>query len=224
MGPHTRRTGLRSVLTPAKAFVHPFRVDPLRVETPLFGLKRRAALERCDQLLEAIADLDRELADLSARRRALRHEVRQLHRRIAPNLARRAGRCPGPDGREQLPPVRRNAVALWGRRLRTACLAILERCGPLPLVELHAELHRRGYVLANPNHVKALADALGHEADNGRVRRIRRGVYELAPGTVLRRRQRLLSMAQLPEDDGSGDEPNPRFSAICNAASERFSV
>jgi hypothetical protein len=84
-----------------------------------------------------------------------------------------------------LPPVPEGAVFLRGRRLRALCLAILARLGPLPLPELHALLHRHGFAVAHDHPVKALADALGHEADGGRARRIARGVYELVPGTRL---------------------------------------
>src|SRR5690606_12245262 len=60
-----------------------------------------------------------------------------------------------------------------------ACLAILARHGELPLVEVHAWLHRYGYLVGSAHPVKALADALGHEHDAGRAERTARGVYRL---------------------------------------------
>lgn len=72
-----------------------------------------------------------------------------------------------------------NATQLWGRKLRAACREILQRRGPTPLVEIHAQLHREGYAVQHPHPVKALADALGYDTDQGRVRRNQRGVYEL---------------------------------------------
>jgi hypothetical protein len=65
------------------------------------------------------------------------------------------------------------------------CLAILSALGPQALPDLHAMLHRAGFAVANDLPVKALADALGYEADGGRARRVSRGVYALMPGTRL---------------------------------------
>ncbi|MCC6436720.1 MAG: hypothetical protein IT196_16910 [Acidimicrobiales bacterium] len=59
----------------------------------------------------------------------------------------------------------------------------MSRLGAVSLAELHAVLHRLGYAVAGANTVKTLADALGYEHDAGRVRRVRRGVYEFPPGS-----------------------------------------
>ena len=58
------------------------------------------------------------------------------------------------------------------------CLALLRTAqGALSLRQLHVLLHRAGYAIAHRTPVKALADALGHEADVGRARRVARGCY-----------------------------------------------
>lgn len=161
------------------------RVDPIRQFSPVAGQKRRRLERDYAQLQQDIGELDRQLRRLSLRRRALSEQRRSVHRRLWVNLARR-GRRAAPDGREALPPLPAGASMLWGRRLRAACLAILARRGPLPLVEIHAELHRLGHGVAQAHPVKALADALGYEADEGRVVRVERGTYRLTPGTRLR--------------------------------------
>lgn len=155
------------------------RVDPLRSSGLLLGEKRRAAIAQRDQLSATIERLDRLLSRIVQRRRDLLDERTALDRRISPNLTHRRGRQPTPDGRTALPPVHADAKPLWGRRLRAACRAVLLKAGELSLVDLHAMLHHQGYVLANTNHVKALADAMGYEADAGRVRRVARGVYAM---------------------------------------------
>lgn len=161
------------------------RVDPVRQEGPLFGRRRAVVRERCDQLADSIADLDRRLGEISAERRRLALELKVERRRLWPVLSQR-GRQPATDGREQLPAVRQGATFLWGRRLRAACVALLSRFGPMALPELHALLHRCHLAVAGTNPVKALADALGHEHDAGRARRIRRGVYRASAESVQR--------------------------------------
>lgn len=152
------------------------RVDPIRQEGPLFGQRRAVVRERCDLLADSIAELDQRLGEISAERRRLARELKVERRRLWPVLSQ-CGRQPAADGREQLPVVRQGATFLWGRRLRAACVALLSRFGPMALSELHALLHRCHLAVAGTNPVKALADALGHEHDAGRARRIRRGVY-----------------------------------------------
>jgi len=149
------------------------------------GQKRRQLEGDYARLQQDIDALDRQLRQLSLRRRALSEQRRNVHRQLWVNLAKR-GRRAAPDGREALPPLPARASMLWGRRLRAACLAILARRGPLPLIEIHAELHRRGHGVAQAHPVKALADALGYEADQGRVVRVERGTYRLASADRLR--------------------------------------
>lgn len=160
------------------------RVDPIRQETAVFGERRAQELERYENTLASLRRVDAQLAALSAQRHRMYEELRAQHRRLWTVLVRR-GRKPLPGGEEALPPVRHDARQLWGRRLRSMCLAILRvHRTPLRLVDLHAELHRRGFVVASDQPVKALADALGYERLEGRVRRVERGVYELLPAPV----------------------------------------
>ena len=161
------------------------RVDPLREEGPVYGAKRAAVQARCQTLSTSIADLDRQLDEIAAQRRRLSRELRQHRRRLWPNLAKR-GRQPAPDGTEQLPPIRHGATYLWGRRLRAACLAILSRLGPGPvtLAELHVLLHRHHFAVASRHPVKALADALGYETEQGRTQRAGRGLYQATAETI----------------------------------------
>ncbi|MGD9750201.1 MAG: hypothetical protein AB7W59_04300 [Acidimicrobiia bacterium] len=158
------------------------RTDPIAHPIPIAGAKRRAVQQRCERLTSDIADLDRQLFELSRQRRSMARELKQQRRRLWPNLSRR-GRRPGPDGANQLPPLPADAHRLWGRRLRATCRAILSRLGTATLPELHAMLHRLGYAIASGNPVKALADALGYETDNDRLQRPQRGTYRFPPGT-----------------------------------------
>ena len=83
---------------------------------------------------------------------------------------------------EPLPPTSEHPTPLSGVELRAICLAFLRRArGPLTLRQVHALIHRAGYLIASWYPVKALADALGHEADTGRLQRIRRGTYANPP-------------------------------------------
>lgn len=158
------------------------RVDPIVGEGRLIGERRRAVERRCAALAQRMAELDAELLHLSKQRRTLALELKQHRRRLWPALLRR-GRRPAPDGGVQLPPVSASAQHLRGRRLRSACLALLGRVGRCPLPELHALLHRLGYAVAGDHPAKAIADALGHETDAGRAHRVQRGVYELPAGS-----------------------------------------
>ena len=159
------------------------RVDPLLGEGRLIGERRAVVVARCAELSSSLDELDAQLADIVRKRREVAGELRKHRRRLWPKLAHRA-RQPGPDGSVQLPPVPNDATYLWGRRLRAVCVALLDRMGSLPLVELHGLLHRYRVAVAGTHPVKALADALGYETDKGRVRRVSRGVYEALTGAA----------------------------------------
>ena len=73
------------------------------------------------------------------------------------------------------PPKGRRAIS--GRDLRIACLTILRRHGALKLPDLHALLHRYGYLIGAARPVTALSDAMAYETEHGRARRIDRGIY-----------------------------------------------
>ncbi len=155
----------------------PRRVDPLFGEGPLGGQRRARVIARCEELAAGIDELDRQLKGLIRQRRELTGELRAHRRRLFPSIGVR-GRQPGPDGSVQLPPVPDGATFLYGRRLRALCVGLLSRLGPMPLVQLHALLHKLKFAVAGATPVKALADALGYETDIGRARRVERGVYE----------------------------------------------
>ncbi|HEX5615800.1 MAG TPA: hypothetical protein VFZ83_11670 [Acidimicrobiia bacterium] len=85
------------------------------------------------------------------------------------------------DGPPPLPPPVPNATPIRGAALRYAALAVLADAhgGPLTLLEIHRQLHLRGYVLAGRHPVQQLADALAYEHEHGRAQRTRRGTYRL---------------------------------------------
>ncbi|MGD9754225.1 MAG: hypothetical protein AB7W59_24800 [Acidimicrobiia bacterium] len=157
------------------------RTDPIFGRRPIFGRKRAALEEQCAQLTQQIEELDRQLFEAAKRRRKLADQLEQNHRRLYRTLSG-IGRAPGPDGGVQLPALPDDPRYLWGRRLRSTCRAILSRIGRATLVDLHVTLHRLGFGVASLTPVKALADALGYDADAGHVNRVRRGTYELPPG------------------------------------------
>lgn len=159
------------------------RVDPISGTGPVFGRKRAAVQQVCAELGDRLGEIDRQLLALSKQRRTIAGELKRQRRRLWPKLFTR-GRAPAPDGSVQLPPVPHGATFLWGRRLRSACRALLGRLEHATLVELHALLHRLGYAISGRHPVKALADALGYDADIGLVRRVRRGTYALPPGAA----------------------------------------
>jgi hypothetical protein len=153
-------------------------VDPIVRYSLLAGPRRQVVVQRCKDLEAELVSLDEALTDLVRHRRAVVEELRRQRDRLLTTLQRR-GRRPTPDGAAQLPPVHHDARFVSGRRLRAVCLALLARFGSQSLTQLHAQLHHHGYAVSNPDTVKALADALGYEHDNGRVTRIARGVYAI---------------------------------------------
>jgi len=162
------------------------RVDPIRQYVPVSGEKRRRLESARAELEQRITELEAQIHALAAERLELVEQRRAIHRRLWLNLAKR-GRRGLPDGRHSLPPLLPGATMLWGRRLRAACRTVLARRGPLPLVELHAELHRLGYGIEHHHPVKALADALGYETREGRTQRVERGTYRLVANATQRR-------------------------------------
>jgi hypothetical protein len=145
-------------------------------------VRRRIQVER-DDALARLSDLDRELLDLTNRRIELLDHLGAMREKLWPVEPKYKGRRPPPVDYPPLDPIATGAKQLWGPTLRRTCRAVLRRHGPLRLRDLHDALHRYGYVIDCPNPVKALGDAMGYEADAGRVTRVRRGVYAIAPGT-----------------------------------------
>ncbi len=140
-----------------------------------------------DATLIQIATLDAEAIARANRRRELIEKAKRLRDQVWPIIPHHHGRRPpGPDERP-LPPLVHDPEPLSGRRLRSACLALLERYGELPLAELHSHLHMHGYVVAGPHGVKRLGDALAYEVRRARAVRTKRGCYRRAGGERPRR-------------------------------------
>jgi hypothetical protein len=129
--------------------------------------------------LERLDELDVVLQELASERLALLARLDELRDTLWPADPRSRGRRPPAQHERVLAPADENARSLWGRRLRSMCLAVLRRHGSLPLRDLHDLLHRYGYVIAGDDPVKTLADALGYERDSGRARRVARGIYDV---------------------------------------------
>jgi hypothetical protein len=152
-------------------------VDPIRARARMANSPRAVLQRECDELERQVQDIDAELDHLYRRRREMIRGIRERKRRLWPLLTR-IGRCPLPSGRPALPPVAPDAVGLWGRRLRAVCRQVLETARqPVPLGDLHALLHRRGFFVDSRHPVKSLADAMRYEVGSGRVTRVRRGTY-----------------------------------------------
>jgi chorismate mutase len=170
---------------PTIPYVHgrdlvPIRVQPRKYPNPIHD----TLFKEEDAVRRRIRELDQQVLDLAAERRALLRRIAYIHDELRP-------RCDGARGRrrravtheEPLPPAAEDAVHLIGRALRAVCVALLREAGrALTLRELHVVLHRLGYFVAHPHPAKALADALGHEADAGRAIRVQRATYRAAGG------------------------------------------
>ncbi len=135
------------------------------------------------RLLDELAEADIDLADRARDRQRIVQQLETLRDELWPAALWSQGRRPRP-GRlvDPLPPLPEGTTWLWGRPLRAVSLELLERCGPLSLPDLHALLHLHGYGVAGAHPVKVLADALGHEVDEGRAERPARGQYRIAAG------------------------------------------
>lgn len=154
------------------------RQDPPLRHRSLFGAKRAAVVAECVGLLAELEQVDAELAALAARRHRLVEQLGDKRRQLTLRIVGPAhARQPVPDGSVRLPPQHHHSTPLWGRRLRSACIAILRRAGALALPELHVLLHHHGYRVDSEHAVKALSDALRYEVAKGRLERVDRGVY-----------------------------------------------
>lgn len=138
---------------------------------------RTAMLAHQQELLERLAEHDRLGAEWARQRRAIIDELTAAYEWLYPRWAFvRSRRPPAPDV-PPLPAVAEGAELLGGVELRATCLALLERHGPSSLTELQTLLHLDGYAVRGDYPPKVLADALRYEARQGRVVRLRRGVY-----------------------------------------------
>lgn len=146
------------------------------------GRATRISLQvRRDELAHLVDQLDASIDGLAVDRLTALDELDELRERLWPIVPWQKGRRPPAMRRPPLPPIRVEARPVAGSALRSLCLQILERCGPLTLPDLHARLHHHGYVVDSATPVKSLADAMGYESDAGRAVRVVRGTYGL-PG------------------------------------------
>lgn len=158
-----------------------------RWNSHLQGRDRVEVQVRRDNALVKLAALDYRLKTIADERISLLHELEELRDELwPPMLDCRVARPPAFD-EVPIPPARANAIQVNGKHLRWICLVLLARHGQQELRDIHALLHQYGYRIAHHHPVKALADALGFEADRGRAQRVRRGVYALAEGFRPRR-------------------------------------
>jgi hypothetical protein len=175
---------------PRIPYVHGRDLIPIRRQRQRFRNARRERLLTAeDKLRSTIDDTDRQLVELTERRRSLLDELGSLYDEVRPSWRGCAGRRRRTVSHEEpLPPTADKPTWLWGRELRAVCLALLRRAQvSLTLRQLHGLLHRAGYAISHRTPVKALADALGHEVDVGRAVRLGRGIYGAATGTGTRR-------------------------------------
>jgi hypothetical protein len=171
---------------PRVPHVHGRDLVPLRTSPRRFAdARQQHLLAREDAARARIAELDQELVELSIGRKALLAEIHAVHNELRPCYGGARGRRRrAVTDEEPLPPADEHAEWLSGRELRAICLSFLKRAQQaLTLRQIHSLLHRTGYAIAHYHPVKVLADALGHEADAGRVNRVRRATYCLAGQT-----------------------------------------
>ena len=161
------------------------RLFPNRRRSGLRPAERLALQVERDALFHRLDQLDRAMVDGAHERREILDQLTGRRDQLWPRIPWQRGRRPSATFHAPLPPAAATAAPLSGLTLRQTCLAILARHGSLPLVELHAWLHRYGYLVDGAHPVKALADALGHEHDAGRAERTSRGTYRLAPDRPL---------------------------------------
>jgi hypothetical protein len=186
-------------------------------------LRQRVQLQTTrDELVADLRVVDEQLDALSRQRRDLVDQLADLRDTLYPPIPWCHGRRPPAIDVAPLPPATPAAESLVGRPLRAACLEILRRHGALPLRELHGLLHRYGYVIGSRRPVAALSDAMRHEVQAGRARRLERGVYGL-PDTPDRRNRRKPRPPRVPRDswrwsrtgqsplDPSADEDPPTW-------------
>ena len=146
---------------PRIPYVHGRDLVPIRRQ-PQRGrnAEREALYEAEDDLRATIDEVDRQLVELTERRRHLLDQLGRLHDRIRPIWKICSGRRRRAVSHEEpLPPTAEHPTWLWGRELRAVCLALLRRAeGALSLRQLHTLLHRAGYAISHRTPVKALAD------------------------------------------------------------------
>src|SRR4051812_33166546 len=170
---------------PRIPYMHGRDLVPLRVggQRRIANARHEHFFAREDAVRARIRELDQQLVDLSTERKQLLAEIRAIHEELRPcHVGARGRRRRAVSDEEPLPPADEHAQWVSGTELRALCLALLGRARrALTLRQLHCLLHRTGYAIAHYHPTKVLADALGHEVDAGRARRLRRATYSTAP-------------------------------------------
>ena len=152
------------------------------IRRPTLNPRYRAELyQRLTDLAQLLHEHDRAAVAWAEQRRRIFDEMQRTHDLLW-DIDCFNGRQPPRPGEPPLPPTSEDPIHLYGRRLRTTCLAILARHGCQSLPELHTLVHLYGYAVANKSPGKALADAMAMEVREGRARRPERGHYEVTRG------------------------------------------
>ena len=160
------------------------------IRRPTLNPRYRAELyQRLTDLAQLLHEHDRAAVMWAEQRRRIFDEMQRTHDLLW-DIDCFNGRQPPRPGEPPLPPTSEDPIYLYGRRLRTTCLAILARHGRQSLPELHTLVHLYGYAVANKSPGKALADAMAMEVREGRARRPERGHYEVTRGYRPMRRRR----------------------------------
>jgi hypothetical protein len=149
----------------------------IRLFAPLPASLRQAWQTYRADLVQQLEAVETDTEHWLQHRRDLLDQAAVLHDQLWPRLEHCHARRPPHPNQAPLPPAAPNAIEIAGASLRTMCLALLRRFGELTLSELHALIHRHGYLVAAPHPVKTLADAMGYEARRGRAERTARATY-----------------------------------------------
>ena len=174
-GPATARAD--GALPPTPRWLKDDPYAPARWAIGMPWIDRHMLEARRQRAVDALDALDRESVDWMRRKQAADREALAVHDLLWPAIPDGWARRPPRPDQAPLPPVATDARPLFGRHLRRVCLSLLHQHGELALRDLHLLLILHGFTLTGSAPVKALADALGHEHDHGRVVRVRRGVY-----------------------------------------------
>jgi hypothetical protein len=122
-------------------------VDHIR--RPTLNPRYRAELyQRLTDLAQLLHEHDRAAVAWAEQRRRIFDEMQRTHDLLW-DIDCFNGRQPPRPGEPPLPPTSEDPIHLYGRRLRTTCLAILARHGCQSLPELHTLVHLYGYAVAN---------------------------------------------------------------------------
>ncbi len=122
------------------------------IRRPTLNPRYRAELyQRLTDLAQLLHDHDRSAVVWAEQRRRIFDEMQRTHDLLW-DIDCFNGRQPPRPGEPPLPPTSEDPIYLYGRRLRTTCLAILARHGCQSLPELHTLVHLYGYAVARTGH------------------------------------------------------------------------